>query len=415
MMSQKTLFIFLLCGCTLLLGTGEVTAQQDTLTLWSHWGREPVKVTFMNAMAEAFQKEYAIALTIVWMPKNELKDKLPFALDTSGPDITYIDTSFTHQRIWRSLADLSELQFPGPLVQGWQIGSFQEYKNTFLPIEGVSSAMYYNTELFEKAGIVLPDDRKMTTQEFLAIIGKLRAAGITPIGEGTADRGTKAGFPILEAIFRYAGPDKFHGLFTGEIDFSDPDIIEALKFWKQVIDAKGYDTQRILELGLTESIFEVTDGKAAIYFCGTYFYSKYGATEHDRGQIGVLDWFISDTGKGNQSYELFWAAGFGLNKYSQRLDKAKLFLEFLMSPLAASLWVEHVQAPYPVITEKPPDTSLYSELLRQRQTQAPYPAPIIHRSFPKKASQQMWEDATLRFLLGEHSVEQFVERMNSRL
>ena len=81
------------------------------------------------------------------------------------PDITYIDSSFTHQRIWRSLADLSDVHISGTLVRGWDFGGFKEYTNSFLPIEGVSSAIYYNKELFAKAGIVLPEDRRIRTEQ----------------------------------------------------------------------------------------------------------------------------------------------------------------------------------------------------------------------------------------------------------
>ena len=70
MIHQKIGSIFLLCCFILLLGSVGATAQEKTLTIWSHWGQEPVKVRFMNAVADAFKKEHGIAVNIVWMPKN---------------------------------------------------------------------------------------------------------------------------------------------------------------------------------------------------------------------------------------------------------------------------------------------------------------------------------------------------------
>jgi ABC-type glycerol-3-phosphate transport system substrate-binding protein len=312
-------------------------AQEKKLVIWSHWGDDPVKVTFMNAVAAEFQKETGISVDIVWLPKIELMEKLVFALDTSEPDIAYIDTGFTHPRIWRSLADLSDLRFTGQLDSSWRLGSVGgERVNNYLPIEGVSHGIYYNTHLFEKAGIVLPQDRPITDKEFLDIIRKLRAAGITPIGEGTADRTVKVGIPIINTIFRYVGPEKIIRLYKGEVNFSDLDVLAALQYWKQVVDAQGYDASKVLQLTLNEGIFEVTDGNAAMSFCGSWIYGKYGKTEHDQGQIGVLDWFTVENGNGNGYYEIFWPAGFGINQNSAHLDAARRFLEYLMTPSAAA-------------------------------------------------------------------------------
>lgn len=392
-------------------------AQEKTLVIWSHWAQEPVKVDFMHAVAQGFEERTGVTVEIVFMPKLDLLDKLVFALDTSEPDITYLEGgfSFTHPRIWRSLADLSDLTFSGQRDPSWRLGNVGESRNTFIPIEGVSHAIYYNKRLFEQAGIVLPVDRPVTTDEFLEIIQTLRQAGITPIGEGSADREGKIPIPIINAIFRYAGPEKVNQLFQGLVDFSDPDVVKALTFWKQVVDAQGYDRRKALDMTLLEGIFEVTDGNAAISFCGTYIYSKYGTTGHDQGQIGVMDWFSVAHGPGNDFYEIFWAAGFGANRHSKHLPEAKQFLEYLMSPEAASLWIRHVQAPYPIVAEEVPEDSLYGTLMKLRTEQQPAPQAFTYRNFEPTALQKMWEQETRRFIMGERTVEQFIERMNSRM
>lgn len=412
---NKDRLLISICWLIILFGCIEATAQEKKLVIWSHWGQEPVKVKFMQAIAEGFQQDYGIPVEIVWMSKPELMEKLPFALDTPEPDITYIDHGFTHPRIWRSLLDLSDLQFTGQREPTWALASVGDASNNFLPIEGLSNAIYYNTQLFERAGIILPQDRAVTHGEFLDIVRKLREAGITPIGEGSSDRSGKIGIPIINSIFRFAGPEKTIQLLKGDINFSDPDVVQALTFWKQVVDVPGYDRQKALELTLLDGIFEVTDGNAAISFCGTYLYGKYGTTARDQGQIGVLDWFTVEHGKGNTFYEIFWAAGYGINHNSHQLEDAKKFLEYLMRPAAGSLWVKYVQSPYPVMPEEILPDSLYGQLMLQRKGQKPAPQPFTYTPLPSQAAQQMWEDAVRRFITGEHTVELFVERMNSRL
>lgn len=392
-------------------------AQDKKLVMWSHWGEEPAKVNFIKAVAAEFQKTTGIALEVVWIPKKELIDKLPFALDSAEPDITYLDHGFTHPRINRSLADLSDLTFDAQFDPSWKLlslGFEGKYKN-FLPIEGLSNAIYYNRDLFQQAGITLPQDHHLTEVEFLEIVKKLRAAGITPIGEGASDRTVKAGLPIINTLFRYIGPEKMAKLLKGDINFSDPDVVAGLTFWKQVVDAQGYDKDKANALGMVEGIFEVTDGRAAMNFCGTFFYSKYAATEHDRGNIGVLDWFQVNGGKGNDWHEISWVAGYGANAHSAHLADAKRFLEFLMTPTAAALWAQYVQAPYPVAADALTEQSLFGQLTAQRKGQQPAPEGFTYQNFSEKAAQNMWEDTTRRFISGEFTVEQFIERMNSRL
>lgn len=394
---------------------GETAAQEPRLVVWSHWGEDAVKVKVMSQIAESFQQEYGVAVEIVWMPKPELLEKLPFALDTAEPDITYIDSGFTHPRIARSLLDLSDLHVTGQREPTWALGSVGDGSNNFLPIEGIAHGIYYHKPLFGRAGIALPRNRPPTFPEFLEIVRALRATGITPIGEGSSDRTGKIGMPIINTIFRVAGPEKTQQLLAGEINFSDPDVIRALELWKQVVDVPGYDPQKALQLTLLDGIYEVVDGNAALSFCGTYFYGKYGATERDQGQIGVLDWFTVENGKGNAYYEMFWGAGYGINRHSQHLDEARKFLEYLLRPAAGSLWMKYVQSPYPVMPDEMLPDSLYSILMSQRTGQQPVTEAFTYTPFPTKAATQMWEDAVRKFIVGDHSVELFIERMNSRL
>ncbi len=392
----------------------EVRAQENKLTIWSHWKQDPIKINFLNAVIKEFTEQHGIEVEVVWMEKNDLKEKLSFALDTPEPDITYVDGGFSHPRLSSSLLDLSNLQFSARIDPSWSFGSVGRGKHNFLPFEGASSGMYYNKQLFEKAGIVVPQNRSITAEEFLDMIKKLRAAGITPIGEGTADRAWKAGLPVIYTILRFGGPDKLAQLLQEEINFSDPDVVAALKFWKQVVDAQGYDKTKALKLGLNEGIYEVTDGKAAINFCGTWIYSKFGTTERDKGQLGVLDWFTVEDGKGNNFYELTWVAGYGINHNSHHIDEAKKFLEFLMTPTAASLWLQHVQGPYPVLLEDTPTDTLYGALAHLRMKKQSFNLVFHFLNFKSKPVNNMWVQETHQFVTGHRSVKEFIENINSR-
>ena len=90
--------------------------------------------------------------------------------------------------------------------------------------------------LFFKAGIKLPTDRLLNADEFLEIVRTLRSKGITPIAEGAADQERKTAVPILNTMIRFAGHDKIRKLMRQEINFSDPDIIRSLTYWKKIVE-----------------------------------------------------------------------------------------------------------------------------------------------------------------------------------
>ncbi len=390
-------------------------AAEDALLIWSHWGKEPVKINFMNAVAAEFEKQHGIPVEIVWKDKNDLMERLPLAMSKGKPDISYIDSGFSHKRIVLALEDLSSLTFDATLAPGWSLGSVGDRSNNYLPIEGISNAIFYNKDLFAQANITLPEDRAMTGEEFLEIVRQLRENGITPVAEGTADRGFKIGIPLINAIFRFAGPEKTIQLVNREINFSDPDIVKALEFWKQVVDAGAYNSDQAMKLTMNEGIFAMTDGEAAMNFCGTWIYSKFGATERDNGQVGVLDWFTVDGGNGNDFYELAYVAGFGVNTNSPRVEEARQFIQFLMTPQAATLWLEHVQAPYPVMSKEIPEDSLYGTLLQLREGKQPVNQLFSYPYFGTKAATNMWDSASKSLIKGNYPVEQFVKDMNSRM
>lgn len=412
---KKVRLLLAMAGLMLVGWSIQGYAQEKKLVVWSHWKGDPIKREFMRVVTEAFQKQHGITVEVVWMEKNELLEKLPLSLGPTVPDISYIDGGFTHPRIVSGLADLSDLKFAAPTTPSWTLGSVGDGKNNYLPLEGASSAMYYNKDVFQQANISLPQDRSVTAQEFLGIIRALRAAGITPIGEGGSDREWKIGIPLLYTIFRYMGLEKTNQLMKGELTFSDPDAVAALTFWKQVVDAQGYDSAKAVALNLNDGIYEVTDGRAGINFCGTWIYSKFGMTDRDKGQVGVLDWFTVENGKGNEMYELTWVAGYGINKNSQYLQDAKKFLEFLVTPEAAAAWVQYVQGPYPVTAQNIPANSLYGALEKLRTNKQAVNLSFNFLPFPAKAANNMWVEETKKFVTGQHSVEELITNMNSRL
>ncbi len=79
---------------------------------------------------------------------------------------------------WKSLFDETSLEFN--TVDGKIYG---------VPVSKEISYIYYNKELFEKAGLEAPEMAYETWDDFFAACDQLKEAGITPIGMDSADSG----------------------------------------------------------------------------------------------------------------------------------------------------------------------------------------------------------------------------------
>lgn len=222
--------------------------------------------------------------------------------------------------------------------------------------------------------------------------------------------------PLLYTMFRYAGPEKMERLRQGRITFADPDVFAALRFWKQVLDAEGYGVRWMERPEPGNGIGEVLEGRAAMCLGGSATYGGFAEAERelDQREIGVMDWFSATDGKGNDVYEVEWVGGFAINRKSIRRRLALDFLEYLLTVEMAARWGLELQAAYPLAGREPRPGSLAADLVRQRAGQRPFLG-FSHRMFQTLPVRMAWEDSVPRFLTGEHSVDKFIQRMNSRL
>jgi raffinose/stachyose/melibiose transport system substrate-binding protein len=385
------------------------------LMIWCPWADDPIRKKFMNVAAVTFQQRTGARLEIFMKNKNELQKKLAvdWGRKKSSPDISYIDPGFKQRPIGAALLELNNLSLSPGRDPFWKLGDAGGGSNNYLPIEGHTTAIFYNKILFFKAGIKLPNDRLLNADELLEIVRTLRSKGITPIAVGAADQERNAGIPIFNTMIRFAGYEKIRKLMRQEINFSDPDIIRSLTYWKKIVDAGGYDCPKSRQLNLSDAISEIMENRAAIIFCDILSYAKISSRWRIRGSVGVLDWFNVPEGKGNNTFGHTYAAGYGVNRHSRNLGLAKQFLQFLITPQAAQLWTKYVQSPYPIPLNIWPSVSIYDELAVQRtnQTQA---EGVGHLLFQKSALNNLWSEMTRDFICGRISVDDFVHRMNSK-
>src|SRR5205823_7910641 len=90
--------------------------------------------------------------------------------------------------------------------------------------------------------------------EFLDVVKKSAAAGITPVVQGVGDRPYPGMYITEEALLRKLGTDDYGKLLGGKLSFKDPRVVEVFKYVKQLVDADAYPKSfTTLKLGESRS------------------------------------------------------------------------------------------------------------------------------------------------------------------
>lgn len=134
-----------------------------------------------------------------------------------------------------------------------------------VPMNYHYSGMFYNVAVLEKAGITeMPTD----WDGFLAMCGKLKEAGITPIALGSKNR-WPAQFWFDYLLLRTAGPEYRAKLMAGEASYDDAEVKRAMGMWKDLTDA-GFFTENANADSWTDASDKVARGDAAMTLMGTW-------------------------------------------------------------------------------------------------------------------------------------------------
>ena len=152
-----------------------------------------------------------------------------------------------------------------------------------LPQEAYTIELYYNKELMKKIGVTLPPSGQVGQAQFLDIVKKAGAAGITPISQGMGDRPYPGVYMSEEALLRRLGRDDYGKLLTGKLSYKDPRVVESLTFVKSLVDAGAYPKSfATLKLGESHYYFHTKPG--SLMFPMGSFYTGRAFVPPDKGR-----------------------------------------------------------------------------------------------------------------------------------
>lgn len=258
-----------LVSAAFLTGCSKKSSSETIVLTMGSWRADDV--TQMNNLLAAY-KRVAPDVDIQFKPTNpaDYNATLRLQLDSgTGPDLMYARSYATGQELFEAgfFADCTDI--PG-LMDNFSDTSrapwtSKDGKMFAVPFAAVSHAVYYNKDIFDKAGVSIPQ----TWEDFLAVCKTLQDKGYTPLANGIADE-----WDILECFFLGGVVPDFVGSAservkyeTGEKKLNDAEFVSA---YKAMADVAVYCPKGYESVTYNDSQVLFNSEKAAMFMDGSW-------------------------------------------------------------------------------------------------------------------------------------------------
>ncbi|MGW9229528.1 ABC transporter substrate-binding protein [Pseudorhizobium sp. NPDC055634] len=323
-----TLKTILLGACSALALAG--TASAETITIATVNNGDMIR---MQGLTEEFtSKNPDIQIEWVTLEENVLRERVTTDIATSGGQYDIMTIGNYEVPIWAKQGWLTELSELGdsydvddllPAIRG---GLTVEDKLYAAPFYGESAMIMYRTDLFEKAGLEMPDN---PTWEFIGEAARKITDRDTDIN-GICLRG-KAGWGENMA-FVTALTNSFGGRWFDENwqpQFDQPEWKEALQFYVDLMKDAG--PSGASSNGFNENLTLFQQGKCGMWIDATvaasFVSNPKDSTVADKVGYAI---FPSKDGVNNHGNWL-WSWNLAIPASSQKVDAAKKFIAWATS------------------------------------------------------------------------------------
>ena len=256
-----------------------------TALVWApDWSEE------MHRVADAFVRDHAdVRIDLQFMIGNSVEENLkPRAATDSLPDIISVNASpYTAEladqgmladlgqtRAWNNLLDILQREWTAPGGRRYGIPS------------GIATTLiYYNRDMFERAGITAPPT---DFEAFLATGAALRKAGFTPMALSGAFPNMLGNGPFSYGFANAIAanvPDWRARIADGSLQLDNPQGISIFSRLRTLVEQKMVQAD-CLRAGYDATLNQFAEGRAAMTFQGTW---AAGVLMHGRGmRVGVF-------------------------------------------------------------------------------------------------------------------------------
>lgn len=253
--------------------TDEPTDSDEPVTItWWHNGTGEPLLGLWQSVADEFEEAHPNVTVDVQAFQNEEMQRtlLPNALRSNDPPDLFQEwgagemAAHVEAGYLRDITDdvAEEIEAIGGTTSPWTLDG----RTYALPYTFGIEGFWYNTELFDQAGI---SETPATLDELYDAIDALKAAGITPIAVGAGD-----GWPAAHYWYNFAlkacPPDVLEGA-QANLEFEDPCFVEAGELLGDFIASEPFNEGYLAtpaQQGAGSSAGLVATGQAAMELMG---------------------------------------------------------------------------------------------------------------------------------------------------
>lgn len=321
----------------------ESVSETVELTILHNWGPDDSKGPILESIFDAFMAENPnILIKEEILPDDEIFTKVEVSYlggqeadlvfqNYFGPSLEWVDDGVTvpvtdYIEAW----GLKNYYLDAALVQytrdDGEIAAF--------PLEGFNWPIWYNTDIFEEAGVEIPT----TSEGMIAAAEAIRAAGYEPFATGGSDwTGAR-----LSQMFMVSGLSEAEAkelLANGGFSESEAalDTMQAFVDWRDngvfATNAEGLEFNSMNELFFA--------GKAAMMHAGSWSYTELPEDLQDNVVLGGLP--LTDLGAYDRptAWAGFTAKGIHITRNgSQKIEAVEKFVTFMLKPENVVKFVE---------------------------------------------------------------------------
>lgn len=205
-----------------------------------------------------------------------------------------------------------------------------------IPINYSASCVFYNTQLFKKAGI---KKAPATWDAFLSDCKMLKKAGITPIALSGKDGWCVAVFSAYLSN-RIGGNAPFNAILSGGGSWTNKCFIKSGEMIRQLYNL-GYTQKSCIGDNADNAMSYVKSGKAAMIVMGSWAIAQLETSDSQvKGKMGVFTFPTVKGGKGDANAWLAKTDNIAVSATSSHPDACIKFIKYLTSDKAQKATAE---------------------------------------------------------------------------
>jgi len=293
----------------------------------------------MQEMAPEFTKETGIEVEFVMLTENDIRSKIQQDVAVNGGQFdvvtlgtndasTYVESGWTEpiEPLLDAMSDEEKEAYDADDLIAGTLAGFTSEKAGLgaIPLYGESTMLMYRTDLFEAAGLTMPEEP--TWEEVYDFATQLNDPATGTVG--MALRG-KAGYGenmyVFNTIMNAFGAQIANEDWTGAYD--TPEMAEAWEFYRKLQQDAG--AREVTSNGYTETLNLMSSGKAAIYYDATVSADVFEG--EDSAVKGKMGYAMSPAGPGKGNTQTVGGWGLALTTSSKQKDAAFDFMTWVTS------------------------------------------------------------------------------------